>query len=131
MVIVFIATVPTPCYVVDLGALRRNLELLADVKQRTGCRMLLKHQAEMLGVTLEKTAVSPIHLGQPEIDALLQHRRVGRAAPGVRLPVRPFFGNMGVSPPMGRIGSAAPGFHAGNLDNKELVAAVEKALQSP
>jgi len=41
------------------------------------------------------------------------------------LPVnRPFFGNMGVAPPaeMGRIGSGPPGFHTGNIDNKELVA---------
>ncbi len=41
---------------------------------------------------------------------------------GIRLPLRPFFGNMGVAPPLGRIGSAAPGYHAGNVDNKWLVA---------
>ncbi len=34
-------TVPTPCYVVDLQALRANLELLARVKARAGCRILL------------------------------------------------------------------------------------------
>ncbi len=33
--------VPTPCYVVDLEALRSNLRLLADVKARAGCRILL------------------------------------------------------------------------------------------
>ncbi len=33
--------VPTPCYVVDLRRLQRNLEILADVKNRTGCRILL------------------------------------------------------------------------------------------
>jgi acetamidase/formamidase len=41
------------------------------------------------------------------------------------LPVnRPFFGNMGVAPPaeMGRISSGPPGFHTGNIDNKDLVA---------
>lgn len=43
-------------------------------------------------------------------------------APGVRLPLRPFFGNMGVAPPMGRVGSSRPGYHGGNLDNKDLVA---------
>jgi len=42
--------------------------------------------------------------------------------PGIRVPVHPFFGNLGVAPPEGRIGSAAPGYHAGNLDNKWLVA---------
>ena len=36
----------------------------------------------------------------------------------------PFFGSIGVAPPpsMGRVDSAPPGIHAGNLDNKELVA---------
>lgn len=43
-------------------------------------------------------------------------------APGVRVPVKPFFGNLGVAPPIGKLGSAEPGYHAGNLDNKWLVA---------
>ncbi len=44
--------------------------------------------------------------------------------PGIVIPLRPFFGSMGVAPPpaMGRISSTPPGIHAGNLDNKELVA---------
>lgn len=43
---------------------------------------------------------------------------------GVEIPLRPFFGSVGVAPPpaMGRINSAPPGIHAGNLDNKEMVA---------
>ncbi len=43
---------------------------------------------------------------------------------GILIPLRPFFGSMGVAPPpaSGRINSAPPGIHAGNLDNKELVA---------
>ncbi len=43
---------------------------------------------------------------------------------GVKIPLRPFFGSVGVAPPpaMGRINSAPPGIHAGNLDNKEMVA---------
>jgi acetamidase/formamidase len=42
----------------------------------------------------------------------------------IEIPLRPFFGSMGVAPPrsMGRVNSAPPGIHAGNLDNKELVA---------
>jgi acetamidase/formamidase len=45
-------------------------------------------------------------------------------APGITVPLHPFFGIIGVAPPqaMGRISSAPPGIHAGNLDNKELVA---------
>jgi acetamidase/formamidase len=45
-------------------------------------------------------------------------------APGIVVPLRPFFGSMGVAPPpaAGRISSNPPWIHAGNLDNKELVA---------
>ncbi|MBC7897632.1 MAG: acetamidase/formamidase family protein, partial [Cytophagaceae bacterium] len=43
---------------------------------------------------------------------------------GITLPLAPFFGSMGVAPPpaRGRVSSAPPDIHAGNLDNKELVA---------
>jgi len=51
-------------------------------------------------------------------------RKVAKFAPGIEIPLRPFFGSMGVAPPesAGRISSAPPGIHAGNLDNRELVA---------
>jgi acetamidase/formamidase len=44
--------------------------------------------------------------------------------PGIVIPLRPFFGSMGVAPEpsAGRVSSNPPGRHAGNLDNKELVA---------
>jgi acetamidase/formamidase len=44
--------------------------------------------------------------------------------PGIVIPLRPFFGSMGVAPPpeLGRVSSNPPGKHAGNLDNRELVA---------
>ena len=52
--------------------------------------------------------------------------RAGTAsfAPGVTLKLAPFFGSIGVAPNplVGRISSGPPGPHAGNLDNKELVA---------
>ena len=41
---------------------------------------------------------------------------------GIEIPLHPFFGSMGVAPAAGRINSAPPGTHAGNLDNKELIA---------
>src|SRR5581483_864603 len=49
---------------------------------------------------------------------------IAHFADGIEIPLRPFFGSLGVAPPaeMGRISSAPPGIHAGNLDNKELVA---------
>lgn len=45
-------------------------------------------------------------------------------APGIIVPLKPFFGSMGVAPPasIGRWSSNPPWIHAGNLDNKELVA---------
>jgi acetamidase/formamidase len=49
---------------------------------------------------------------------------LGTFAEGIEIPLRPFFGSIGVAPPpkFGRIHSSPPGIHAGNLDNKELVA---------
>jgi len=51
-------------------------------------------------------------------------RMVAQFAPGVEIPLHPFFGSMGVAPPRdsGRVSSNPPSIHAGNLDNKELVA---------
>ncbi len=52
--------------------------------------------------------------------------KVGTAqfAPNIALKLAPFFGSIGVAPPLlqGRISSNPPGPHAGNLDNKDLVA---------
>jgi acetamidase/formamidase len=58
-----------------------------------------------------------------KIVRLDRARMVARFAPGVEVPLRPFFGSMGVAPPdvVGRISSGPPWVHAGNLDNRELV----------
>jgi acetamidase/formamidase len=44
-------------------------------------------------------------------------------SPGVTLKFAPFFGSIGVAPPTlsGRIPSGPPGWHGGNMDNKDLV----------
>jgi acetamidase/formamidase len=44
--------------------------------------------------------------------------------PGIVIPLRPFYGSIGLAPApeMGRLSSNPPGRHAGNLDNRELVA---------
>jgi acetamidase/formamidase len=44
--------------------------------------------------------------------------------PGIVIPLKPFFGSMGVAPApeLGRVSSNPPGRHGGNLDNRELVA---------
>jgi acetamidase/formamidase len=59
-----------------------------------------------------------------KIIPLDKKKMVAHFAPGIDIPLKPFFGSMGVAPPTasGRINSAPPGIHAGNLDNKELVA---------
>ncbi len=48
---------------------------------------------------------------------------IAKFAPGVDIPLHPFFGSMGVAPPVtGKLNSGPPWMHAGNMDNKELVA---------
>ena len=51
-------------------------------------------------------------------------RMTAEFSPGIVLPLHPFFGSMGVAPApeLGRVSSNPPGRHAGNLDNRELVA---------
>jgi acetamidase/formamidase len=64
--------------------------------------------------------------GEPRMRVfqLDEERMRATFAPGIEIPLRPFFGSMGVAPPpdAGRISSNPPWIHAGNLDNKELVA---------
>ena len=49
---------------------------------------------------------------------------LGRFGPGIDVPLRPFFGSMGVAPSaaFGRYDSAPPSIHGGNMDDKALVA---------
>ncbi len=58
------------------------------------------------------------------IIPLDRKKMTAQFAPGITIPLRPFFGSMGVAPPpsAGRISSNPPWIHAGNLDNRELVA---------
>ena len=59
-----------------------------------------------------------------KIIELNRGRMTAQFAPGIVLPLHPFFGSMGVAPAPadGRVSSNPPGRHAGNLDNRELVA---------
>ena len=59
-----------------------------------------------------------------KIIPLDRARMVAHFSDTISIPMRPFFGSMGVAPPEanGKINSAPPWIHAGNLDNKELVA---------
>ncbi|HTC74274.1 MAG TPA: acetamidase/formamidase family protein [Edaphobacter sp.] len=51
-------------------------------------------------------------------------KMVGHFAPGIDIPLHPFFGSIGIAPPesAGKYNSAPPWMHGGNMDNKELVA---------
>ncbi|MDE5577166.1 MAG: carboxynorspermidine decarboxylase [Oscillospiraceae bacterium] len=40
-----ISALPTPCYVVDEALLKKNLEILKSVQDRTGCKILLAQKA--------------------------------------------------------------------------------------
>ena len=57
-----------------------------------------------------------------KIIPLDRKKMIGEFAPGIKIPLHPFFGSMGVAPAGGKIDSAPPFAHAGNMDNKELVA---------
>jgi acetamidase/formamidase len=59
-----------------------------------------------------------------KVIPLDEKRMIAQFAAGIEIPIRPFFGSMGVAPPpvSGKISSNPPWVHAGNLDNKELVA---------
>src|SRR5947207_3412346 len=63
-------------------------------------------------------------VSRTKLIPLDRDKMVARFADDITIPLHPFFGSMGVAPPaaMGRVSSAPPGIHAGNLDNKELVA---------
>jgi acetamidase/formamidase len=59
-----------------------------------------------------------------KIIALDRRNMTAEFLPGIIIPLRPFYGSMGVAPApeLGRVSSNPPDRHAGNMDNKELVA---------
>ena len=59
-----------------------------------------------------------------KIIPLDEQRMIARFAPGIEIPLHPFFGSMGIAPPetSGRLSSGPPWIQAGNLDDKDLVA---------
>jgi acetamidase/formamidase len=59
-----------------------------------------------------------------KIVPLDMRRMVGALAPGIEVPLHPFFGSMGVAPPpaFGRYDSAPPTINGGNMDDKALIA---------
>jgi len=59
-----------------------------------------------------------------KIIPLDEKRMIAKFAPGIEIPLHPFFGSMGVAPPetTGKFSSNPPWIHGGNLDNKDLMA---------
>ncbi len=62
--------------------------------------------------------------GRTKIIPLDRTSMTAAFAPGIRIPLHPFFGSMGIAPPesAGKWNSAPPWMHGGNMDNKELTA---------
>ncbi len=62
--------------------------------------------------------------GRSRIIPLDREKMIGHFAPGIDIPLHPFFGSMGDAPPesAGRYDSVPPWMNAGNMDNKLLVA---------
>jgi acetamidase/formamidase len=59
-----------------------------------------------------------------KIIHLDRKRMTAEFLPGMVIPLRPFYGSIGLAPApeLGRVSSNPPGRHAGNMDNRELVA---------
>jgi acetamidase/formamidase len=59
-----------------------------------------------------------------KIISLNRKKMTAEFLPGIVIPLKPFYGSIGIAPApeMGRLSSNPPGRHAGNLDNRELVA---------
>ncbi|MFY0692143.1 MAG: acetamidase/formamidase family protein [Paracoccaceae bacterium] len=73
---------------------------------------------------LSGTLPDDFQTGRIEIIPLDLEAMTGQLSWGLDLPLKPFFGVMGVAPPpnWGRISTIQPRAHGGNIDNKELVA---------
>src|SRR5271170_4176195 len=59
-----------------------------------------------------------------KIIELNRKKMTAEFLPGIVIPLKPFYGSIGIAPApeLGRVSSNPPGRHAGNLDNRELVA---------
>ena len=59
---------PTPCYVIDEKKLKENLEILGDVREKAGCKILLAQKAfscfyeyPLIGQYLDGTTASGLY----------------------------------------------------------------------
>jgi acetamidase/formamidase len=89
-------------------------------------------QAVKLAIPYAYNAFGPLRGYLPDdfpyakikIIPLDEKKMLAHFAPGIDIPLHPFFGSMGDAPPegAGRVNSAPPWIQGGNLDNKDLVA---------
>ena len=73
------SALPTPCYLLDENALRRNAEILGGLAQRTGCRVLLAQKA------FSNYDLYPLlapHLAGTEASGLFEARLGAEEMPG-------------------------------------------------
>lgn len=68
--------------------------------------------------------------GRNKIIPLDREKMLAHFAPGIEIPLHPFFGSMGDAPPpsAGRYSSVPPWMNGGNMDNKMLVAGTKLFL---
>ena len=67
----------TPYYLIDEAALRRNLEILRGVRERTGCKILLAQKQEALRAGIRELQDSVAYIGwkQNFYDEVLSGKR--------------------------------------------------------
>lgn len=73
------ATLPTPCYLLDEGALARNAEILGTLARRTGCKVLLAQKAFS---NYDLYPVLAPHLAGTEASGLFEARLGAEEMPG-------------------------------------------------
>lgn len=80
-----------------------------------GCSGYVRELCLNPGDTGRSTASRAIYMDRQKMTAEI--------APGITVPLKPFWGSVGVAPApeKGRVSSNPPHQHAGNMDNKELV----------
>ena len=54
-----LATLPSPCYAVDLDRLEANLEILGNVQKEAGCKILLAPEGLLLPGSLSPDCPPP------------------------------------------------------------------------
>ena len=77
----------TPCYIIDKGKLRRNLEILKGVRERTGAKILLAQKAfscyhlyPLIGEYLDGTAASGLYEARLGFEEMGKENHVFSAA---------------------------------------------------